>query len=98
MLRTQLIAQLLSQLVTWWVMSDKEKVIGPCETTLPPFTTHYVTSCGKNCVRSCDSRNALYTFDPFDCTKIHDTWGVVAHEPVSLKVELIAIASECKIL
>ena len=54
-------------------MSDEEKVVGPYEFTLPPFTTRYVTSYGKNCARSCDSRIALYTFDPFDCTKIHVT-------------------------
>ena len=39
-------------------MSGKEKMMGPYGFMLPPLTTRHVVSCGKSCVRSCDSKIA----------------------------------------
>ena len=58
MLGPQSITQLLSQLITWQVVSSEEKVGQPCGSTPPPLITHHMASCSKSCVIVCGSNIA----------------------------------------
>ena len=48
MLDLRKVEQFLSQLATWWGMSGKDVVVGPCENTSLPVTTCHMVSCDKN--------------------------------------------------
>ena len=58
MLGSQTITQLLSQLITWQIVSNEEKVGGLYGSTPPPLITRHVASCSKSCVIVCGSNIA----------------------------------------
>jgi len=61
MLMLQKVSQLLSQLVTWWVVSDRD--MNPYKLTnfFTPLTTYHVASYSKSCETFCDT-NIVFLF------------------------------------